>query len=292
MQFKETDLNLSEEEATELAENLKAQLQKDEIPISNQKLINQLVAGLGDKRGLLRRTFAESLGKIGKSATPALRNALLKNKNVTVRRSAAKALKLIGDKTALPDLLFALLNDQDPIVQGSSAGAIAIFGEVALKELSKVLTNPKSTSLQCGLASWAFAFVGAEAPEALKKAAKSKNILVRSAAIAALGEQIHSLQDKKAMAILIEALDDPSIEVRIQATILVGQLNQKKWANEFLIKKLFDDSSELRKNAALGLMKTKDINVLKDLKKQAKVEKDQKVLEIITLAIKQITINN
>ena len=82
------------------------------------------------------------LGRIGQKALPELRYALLNSKDVTVRRAAAKTLKLVGAPEALPDLLKALLRDEDPVVQGSSAGAMAIFGEEAVEYLVEVIENP------------------------------------------------------------------------------------------------------------------------------------------------------
>ena len=97
------------------AEKLKKQIRSGGIPDSDQLNIDQMIEGLGDSRGLIRRTFIEGLGLVGAPALPALTQALKGHDKLNVRRSAAKALKLIGDPTALPDLLWALLNDLDPI---------------------------------------------------------------------------------------------------------------------------------------------------------------------------------
>ena len=90
-------LKLSEDEANDLAEELKKVLRSGQTPKSDEKNIQLMVAGLGDKRGLVRRTFAESLGVIGKAAVPALLKALKHESNVTLRRAAAKTLKLVGE---------------------------------------------------------------------------------------------------------------------------------------------------------------------------------------------------
>ena len=63
------------------------------------------------------------------------------------------------------------MNDKDPVVQGSAVGAMAVFVENAVSHLLEVLINPKSSEMQCGLASWGLSFIGAEAPEALREAA-------------------------------------------------------------------------------------------------------------------------
>ncbi len=279
---------LTQEEASDLANELKAELWGNGLVKVDSSRIDQMIAGLGDRRGLIRRTFTESLGKVGSKATPALRKALLTHSNVTVRRAAAKALKLVGDPSALPDLLHALINDPDPVVQGSSAGAMAIFGARAVDLLIKVLSDPQSTAMQCGLACWAMAFIGAEAQEALLKAAKSKNGSIRAAAIAALGDQIHCLQDEVAIKIIEEALNDPEKDVRNEATTLIGRLNEPIWAYKILIEKLNDDSTEIRGNAALSLMKVKAIDAIDSLERRIMKEQDVGVLNLLRMAVENL----
>jgi bilin biosynthesis protein len=151
---------LNQDEATQLAEELKQQIRNGVIPAGDSDSIERMVAGLGDPRGLMRLTFAESLGVVGKAAVPSLCRALSEHDSVTVRRAAAKTLTLIEDPRALPVLLKALLNDPDPVVQGSAVGAMAAVGAEAIDGLLEVLINPNSTAMQLGLASWGLAFVG------------------------------------------------------------------------------------------------------------------------------------
>ena len=279
---------LSEDDASKLAKELKVQLHMGTISKADENFIQLIIAGLGDKRGNLRRTFAESLGAIGSAAVPGLRNALLHHSNVTVRRSAAKALKLVGDSSALPYLLQALINDEDPVVQGSSAGAMAIFGEDAVQHLLKVLVNPNSTAMQCGLASWGLSFIGAKAPNALREAAQSESAVIRAAAVAALGEQIQYLGDQIARDLVIKALDDSAIEVRAEATTLLGKLDDPSWAKPLLLEKLFDANAEVRKQAALSLMKLKVKEAIEDLQKISLIEKDTRVINVLQLAINEL----
>ncbi|WP_320668257.1 HEAT repeat domain-containing protein [Prochlorococcus sp. MIT 1307] len=283
------EIVLGEDEASKLADELKSELQRGSIPTADEKRIQLIIAGLGDRRGLLRRTFAESLGAIGKSTVPALRKALIQHSNVTVRRAAAKALKLVGDPSALPDLLLALINDKDPVVQGSSVAAMAIFGESAVEYLLAVLVNSNSTTTQCGLASWGLSFIGAEAPKALRKAAQSKNAVVKAAAISALGEQIQLLGDKSAKNLVVNALEDPAIEVRAAATTLMGKLDDPLWARPLLIKRLADPNPGVRKNAALSLMKLKASDAINELKKIYRTEKDAEVSPVLKLVINNLS---
>ncbi len=148
---------------------------------SSQKDIKLLIKGLSDENGLVRRNYAIALAEVGSAALPELIKALLNSKNVIQRRAAAKTLKLVNDPSALPHLIKALTNDS--VVQFSAAGAIAIFGEAAVNHLIIVLENQEYTEMQYGLAAWCLEFIGAKAPNAIKKAAKSKNSNVKSAAI-------------------------------------------------------------------------------------------------------------
>ena len=217
---------LSEEEATELASELKAQLLAGRIAEADSELIQRMVAGLGDQRGALRLTFAKSLGAVGQAAIPTLCKAMKSHKSVTVRRAAAKTLNLIGDPKALPDLLEAFLNDSDPVVQGSSAGAMATIGPEAVDALLNILVNPNCTPFQVGLVNLGLAFIGAKAPEALREAARSEHAEIRVAAISALGDQIQSLGDQEAKTLVVEALDDPCSEVRAEASTLLGKIGR------------------------------------------------------------------
>ncbi len=281
-------LDLSPEEASQLAQQLKDQILRGALQTKEQETINLMIAGLGDKNGLTRRAFSESLGIIGKTALPGLLNALRDNQNVTVRRAAAKTIKLVGDASALPYLLEALMNDQDPVVQGSSAGAMAIFGEDAVDHLLEVLRNPFSSSMQCGLASWALAFIGSNAPKGVKKAAQSKNPIIRTAAIGALEDLIKSSDDPESKSLLLKALKDPVPEVRVEATRLIINLNDGIKVEKLLLNKLNDNELIVRKNAVLALMKLKSKNSIQTLKSLLLKEVDSSMINIIQLAINLI----
>ena len=282
-------IQLSGEEAAQLAEGLKQQLRQGEIPAGDSDAIEKMVAGLGDKRGLLRLTFAESLGAIGSTAVPSLCIAMRRHENVTVRRAAAKTLTLINDVKALPDLLEALLEDPDPVVQGSAVGAMACIGAASVDGLLDVLINPKSSQMQIGLASWGLSFVGAKAPEALRKAACSEHAQVRTAAIAALGDQIQQLDDLDARELLQNALKDPEEEVRAEATTLLGKLHDTNWGAPLLLPMLSDQHPQVRKNAALSLMKLGDPQVISKLRTDLQNEQDSSVITIFNLAINQLS---
>ena len=55
-----------------------------------------------------------------------------------------------------------------------------------------------------------------------------------------------------------------------------------------MIKKLSDTESEVRKQAALSLMKLKAIEAIEDLEKTYIVEKDEEVTQVLKLVINQL----
>ena len=255
---------------------------------SSQNDIKFLIKGLSDENGLVRRSHAEALAQVGSAALPELIKALLNSKNVIQRRAAAKTLKLVEDPTALPHLIKALTNDSDSVVQFSAAGAIAIFGEAAVNHLIIVLENQEHTEMQYGLAAWCLAFIGAKAPNAIKKAAKSKNNNVKSAAISALEEHIRQSQDQEAIQLVENAINDTAENVQIEAIKLVGKLYIIESLIPSLILKLRNKKPDIRKASILSLMQlsiNEAINPLTDL---LEIEQDTNVKAIIELAIKKI----
>jgi len=279
---------LNQDEATQLAEELKQQIRNGDIPAGDSDSIERMVAGLGDPRGLMRLTFAESLGVVGKAAVPSLCRALSEHDSVTVRRAAAKTLTLIEDPRALPVLLKALLNDPDPVVQGSAVGAMAAVGAEAIDGLLEVLINPNSTAMQLGLASWGLAFVGARAPEALRNAATSNHAEIRCAAIAALGDQIQSLDDGEARGLVEQGLKDSDRDVRAEAATLLGKLHNPAWAAPLLEPMLNDPEGQVRKNAALSLMKLQATASRPALDVRLSQEDQTDVQAVLKLAINQL----
>ena len=255
---------------------------------SIQDDIKLLIKGLNDENGLVRRSHAEALAQVGTAALPELINALLNSKNVIQRRAAAKTLKLVGDPAALPHLIKALTNDSDSVVQFSAAGAIAIFGEAAVNHLIIVLENQEHTEMQYGLAAWCLEFIGAKAPNAIKKAAKSKNTNVKSAAISALEEHIRQSQDQEAIQLVESAINDTAENVQIEAIKLVGKLYRIESFIPTLISKLKNNSVDIRKTSVLSLMQLNINEAISPLKGLLKVEQDKNVRTIIKLAIKKI----
>ena len=282
---------LTEQEALELAEVLKQKLVDQETPSSDQTSIKQMVAGLGDQRGALRLTFAQSLGNVGEAAIPYLCDAMKNNPNVIIRRASAKTLNLIGSEQALPNLIEAFKTDPDPVVQGSSAGAMATIGVPAIEDLLKILTEPNCTAFQVGLINLALSFIGSKAPDALNNAIRSENIEIRIAAITVLAEQIQSGRYQSASKTLLKALSDQSSEVRAEAATMVGKTLEPEDASEKLCELLSDESVQVRKNTSLALMKMEAEEAIRPLKNAAAIEKDEQVKSVMNVAIKVLEQN-
>ena len=278
--------SLTEQEALELAEVLKQKLVDQETPSSDQTSIKQMVAGLGDQRGALRLTFAQSLGNVGEAAIPYLCDAMKNNPNVIIRRASAKTLNLIGSKKALPNLIEAFKTDPDPVVQGSSAGAMATIGVPAIEDLLKILIEPDCTAFQVGLINLALSFICSKAPDALNKATQSENIEIRIAAITVLAEQIQSGRYQAASKTLLKALSDQSSEVRAEAATMVGKTLEPEDASHKLCELLSDESVQVRKNASLALMKMEAEEAIGPLKNAEAIEKDDQVKSVMNVAIK------
>ena len=277
--------NLTEQEAFELAEVLKRKLADQETPESDQASIQQMIRGLGDHRGALRLTFAQSLGNVGEEAIPYLCDALKNDPNVIIRRASAKTLNLIGSKKALPNLVDAFKTDQDPVVQGSSAGAMATIGEPAIDELLKILVDPGCTAFQVGLINLALSFIGSKAPDAFDQATQSDNVEIRIAAITVLAEQIQAQTNKSAKSALLKALSDEASEVRAEAATMAGKTLEPEDASNQLCRMLQDESDQVRKNTSLALMKMEATNAIDPIKDAIKAEKDEQVKAVMTVAV-------
>ena len=283
-QINELD-SLTEQEAFELAEVLKQKLTDQETPSCDQASIKQMVAGLGDQRGALRLTFAQSLGNVGEAAVPYLCDALKNNPNVIIRRASAKTLNLIGSKKALPNLVEAFKTDADPVVQGSSAGAMATIGAPAIDDLLQILVEPSCTAFQVGLINLALSFIGSKAPDALDQATQSDNVEIRIAAITVLAEQIQAQTNHSAKIALIKALSDEASEVRAEAATMAGKTLEPEDVSNQLCKMLKDESEQVRKNTALALMKMESIDAVDRIKDAIKTEKDEQVKSVMTVAL-------
>ncbi|MGD1913786.1 MAG: HEAT repeat domain-containing protein [Rivularia sp. (in: cyanobacteria)] len=267
------------------------QITKEQIGLktfdsTNQKLIKQMIEGLGDTRGMVRLGFATALGEIGKPATPLLTEALANHSNVVVRRAAAKTLTIIGDNSAVPSLLHSFLNDTDTVVRSSSAGALARTGEVAAPALLDILASTEYSQDIKGHAAWALAFIGSKASEHLYKALNDASLDVRCAVIGALGHVAQEESDEKPCNLLVSSLKDTEALIRTEAAAALGQVNYPP-AVEYLITASQDSDLDVRKAAINSLGKIGDRRAMGVL--QTMLNDEQEVVRILAkLAIAQI----
>lgn len=269
-----------------LIQMVNQQITLDRFDPTNESLLQQLVEGLGDPRGLVRLRFAETLGQIGEPATPFLVNALANHSNVVVRRAAAKTLTIIADPDAVPSLLHAFLNDSDTVVRSSSAGALARTGEAAVPALLDILASPEQPEDIKGHAAWALAFIGSEATEHLYRALNSDSIDVRCAVIGAIAHVAQEQSDEKSGNLLVAALTDPEVVIRTEAASVLGQVNYPP-ATPHLILALQDSEVEVRKAAVSSLGKLGDRSALEPLQ-SALHDQTEVVRTLAKLAIAQI----
>lgn len=281
-------LQLSHTETDELLAKVNQQIAEKDFDYSNQKLIMQMVECLGDTRGLVRLGYAEALGRIGKSAVDPLINALLHHPNVVVRRAAGKTLTLIEDPNAVPHLIYAMLNDEDTVVQGSAVGALARTGEASVEPLLDILASTNSTESHKGHAAWALAFIGAKAKDKLYAAYGSDSPNVRAAVVGAIAKVAEeNLNDTEALNLLLQSLQDISVDVRSEAAAVLGNLKYQPAVPQ-LTSLLNHSEPETRKSAALSLMKIGDRNSIEPLQVALDQEVDQEIKKALALAISML----
>ena len=142
--------------------------------------------------------------------------------------------------------------------------------------------------MQYGLAAWFLEFIGAKAPNEIKKAAKSKNTNVKSAAISALEDHIRQSQDQEAIQLVESAINDTAENVQIEAIKLVGKLYRIESFIPTLISKLKNKNPDIRKASILTMMQLNIKEAINPLKDLLSLEQDENVRKIIKLAIKKI----
>lgn len=291
----QTISQLSSEETDALLEAVSAQLDDKTFDIDDQQILKQMVESLGDKRGMIRLSFAEALGDIGKPATPFLIAALSQHSNVVVRRASAKTLTLIADPVAVPTLVNSLLHDEDTVVKGSVVGALARTGEASVPALLQIIASNEYPESSKGLATWALAFVGVSAKEYVYQEIHSDSPEVRAAVIGSIGaitqenpEESTTAVPTKGISILLDAMNDPVSFVRCEATTALSNIKYTP-AVPKLVDLLANHADwETRKAAALALMKIGETSAIQPLQAALLEEKETPVVAVIKLAIAQL----
>lgn len=179
---------------------------------------------LADRSAGVRAHAAHALGAIGaasKPAAPALA-AMLKDDDVTARRQAVKALTQIrpGPQVMIP-LFVKVLEDSDPAVRMRILHAVSEAGPAAVPGLIEGLKNDKAAYWAC-LVLREIGPAAKDAVPALAAKLKDPEVEIRREAALTLG----ALQEaaRSATPQLEAALDDE--HARVAATFALGQIGQ------------------------------------------------------------------
>lgn len=278
------DLQQAHETADRLLEEIRSQIGAGTFA-PEDALIQQMVEYLGDTRGMVRLGFAESIGELGRRATPFLRAAVAGHSNVVVRRAAGKTLTLIADPDAVPTLVQALLTDEDTVVKGSVVGALARTGEAAVPALLEILASETYPESAKGHAAWALSFIGAEAAQYLYPAIESPVPEVRFAVVSAIGGLAQD--NDHAFALLVRALQDPAETVRAEAVAALSRIDNAA-ALSPLLACLDDSDAEIRKSVVRAVMKLQDKTAIGPLQIALDRESQPSIRDAIEMAISQL----
>jgi len=164
---------------------------------SQARDVDKFIKELKDKDSSVRYSAAYALGKIGNSRAVEPLISCLKDESSSVRSSAADALGKIGDSRAVKPLV-ACLKDQDPSVRYFAEDALGKIGMPAVEPLIACLKE---------IVWW-----------------------VRSSAADALGK----IGDNRAVEPLISCLKDESSKVRRSAAYALGQIGDKMAASHLI----------------------------------------------------------
>lgn len=270
-----------------LIEVVSQQIELLTFDAEDTNLLNQLIESCGDPRESIQLRLVELFGEIGEESTSVLAEALCTHPNEIVRRVCAKALAKLGDSDAIPALIHALLNDPDPITQSSASGALARMGAPAIPSLLEVIASPSYPDAKKGQAAWALSCLGPEAEEPLYDASRSEIVDVRCAVIGAIATLSKNQSPPfQGIQILIDSLQDPAMDVRLEAASGLGKLTHYN-ATAQLISLLHDSAPEVRRTTALSLGTLKDPTALKALQ-ALKMDPSDIVRPVVQLAIQQL----
>lgn len=258
-------------------------------------LLEEMVVHLADSRGMSRLALVEAFGLVGPVALPTLLEGIAKCPNPVVRRSCGKALAKIGDPAATPVLIRTLLHDEDTVTRSSAAGALAKMGKDAVPSLLDVISDPATNMTAKGHAAWAISFMQGDAAAALFESVRHPSPDVRIAVISALGAVAigdalptmaaagavgtddwgvsdAGVRDR-AIDAMRTALADTSPGVRAEAATALANAGCTGDAGA-IADMLGDEDGELRRCAALALMKLGAVEFVERIKDRADDESE------------------
>lgn len=176
-----------------------------------------LAAALSDQNPAVVNIALESLRKIGAKSVPDTL-ALLNSTDSLTRANAARALGVIGDKTAAESVR-VLLNDPDYMVRLWAAWSLAVLADASgidqlyeslLKETDKNIKNIASDGLYR---------LGAQAVTKLTDGLKSPDAESRKTVLKMLG----AIGDKSSIPAIKPLLNDPDHDVKFEAAAALGK---------------------------------------------------------------------
>ncbi|HKY70491.1 MAG TPA: HEAT repeat domain-containing protein [Nitrospira sp.] len=217
--------------------------------------------------------------------------ALLQDQSPEVRRTAAESLGKIGDPTTLPAVV-PLLHDPVPAVRATAAQALGRMAspadEAVIMGLSRALEDPDDKVRQAA----ALALGDIEpSPRQLSTVAdllRGSDVHVRRAAVHAL----LALDTSQIASWLLPALDDPDAEVRQGAVAALG-LSGDRRAETALLKRLFQDPAPaVRAEAAYHLGELGGLDTATVLRTAVEKEPDRGVRRWMEAELKALRVND
>jgi HEAT repeat protein len=229
--------------------------------LDDPTLIDALAAALKDSDALVRRSAAYALGNFGpgaKSAQATLEAVLAGDPSPAVRQNIAWALGKIGPETI--DSLKAALRDADPAVKRDAAKSIGLFKEeVAKKALPELIAccEVNNSSVRSAALNVLYNILdesNAAAAPSIAKALDDPDVEVKLNAALVLSN-VGGKQALRAIPILMDALKQKSNKgLRSSAAVAIYNIGEEAYETvPTLIQVLSDDDLDLHSDVALAL---------------------------------------
>ncbi len=220
---------------------------RDTPPSPPDEVSARLVRLASDGHPDVRRTAAESLGKIALPSAETPLAHLLNDVSPEVRAAAAEALGRVGTAVATETVLAvaAKLEDEDPRVRSAAARTFAHW-EPAPSVTSRLASLLRSVNLDTRRqAVQALLLLDAPAArQALIKALEDTDPAVRQGAVAALGESA----DPSVIPFLTSAItEDPANGVRAEAAYRLGKIGNAAAKEKLIAVAMMDADPRVRR---------------------------------------------
>jgi HEAT repeat protein len=221
----------------------------------------------------------------------AMLRALLQDQSPEVRRTAAESLGKIGDRTALTAVL-PLLHDPVPMVRATSAQALGRMAssadEAVIRGLSRALEDPTEEVRRLAAVAIGDIEPSARQLSTVADLLRGSDVHVRRAAVHAL----LALDTSQIVSWLLPVLDDPDAEVRQGAVAALG-LSGDKRAEMALLKRLSGDPAPaVRAEAAYHLGELSGLDTVTVLRAAVEKEPDRGVRRWMEAELKALRVSD